>query len=88
MKVAENMEEIEFNKKNFHTCLCPNCPVEAESNCAQIKLNPIKGSKDIIMPIPKVCQDYTARQEKLHVLTLTLIKHVNAPIVIFGKNII
>ena len=50
---GENMEEIKFNRKNFHTCLCPNCPVEAESNCAQIKLNPIKGSKDIIMPNPK-----------------------------------
>ena len=44
------MEEIEFNKKNFHTCLCPNCPVESKSNCAQIKLNPLKGSKDIAMP--------------------------------------
>jgi hypothetical protein len=51
--VDENMEEIEFNKKNFHTCLCPGCPVQAKSNCAQIKLNPMKGSKDRIMPNPK-----------------------------------
>lgn len=47
------MEEIEFNKKNFHTCLCPDCPVQAKSNCVQIKINPIKGSKDMVMPNPK-----------------------------------
>lgn len=51
--VDENMEEVEFNKKNFDVCLCPNCPVEAESNCAQIKLNPIKSTKGKIMPNSK-----------------------------------
>lgn len=36
------MVDIEFNMENVQKCLCPGCPVQAQSSCVKEKLDKLK----------------------------------------------
>jgi hypothetical protein len=47
---------IEFNQENIAKCLCPGCPVQADSECAKeklMKLQEIMQSEEKTMPTPE-----------------------------------
>jgi hypothetical protein len=33
------MVRVDFNMDNIQKCLCPECPVQAKSECVKVKLN-------------------------------------------------
>jgi hypothetical protein len=43
---------VEFNMENFKKCVCPQCPVQAESDCAQTKMKMLQESMKGMSPEP------------------------------------
>jgi len=48
----ETKPKIEFTRENITKCLCPQCPVQAESECAQIKMKMLQESMRGMSPEP------------------------------------
>ena len=44
--------QIEFTRENITRCLCPQCPVQAESECAQTKMKMLQESMRGMSPEP------------------------------------
>ena len=44
--------KIEFTRENITRCLCPQCPVQAESECAQTKMKMLQESMRGMSPEP------------------------------------
>lgn len=48
----EMKPKIEFTRENITKCLCPQCPVQAESECAQTKMKMLQESMRGMSPEP------------------------------------
>ena len=48
----ETKPKIEFTRENITKCLCPQCPVQAESECAQTKMKMLQESMRGMSPEP------------------------------------
>ena len=48
----EKKPKIEFTRENITKCLCPQCPVQAESECAQTKMKMLQESMRGMSPEP------------------------------------
>lgn len=48
----ETKLKIEFTRENISKCLCPQCPVQAESECAQTKMKMLQESMRGMSPEP------------------------------------
>jgi hypothetical protein len=48
----EKKPKIEFIRENITKCLCPQCPVQAESECAQTKMKMLQESMRGMSPEP------------------------------------
>lgn len=48
----EKKTKIEFTRENITKCLCPQCPVQAESECAQTKMKMLQESMRGMNPEP------------------------------------
>ena len=52
MQSAEKKPKIEFTRENISKCVCPQCPVQAESECAQTKMKKLQESMTGMSPEP------------------------------------
>ncbi len=48
----ETKPKIEFTRENISKCVCPQCPVQAESECAQTKMKLLQESMRGMSPEP------------------------------------
>jgi len=72
--------KVPYTMENIKKCMCPKCPVQANSKCAMDKL-------EIFLNL-KTCLEYIVRQVKPSARILILTSSVFATPVQSGKNII
>ena len=89
MKMSEE-SKVPFTPENIKRCMCPKCPVQADSKCAMDKLDnlvkELEASERTFLT-RKAFQEYIVQQGRPPVRILTLTSNVFVTPVRSGMNI-